>query len=448
MMLGTTRTLTVLAGSLIVGGVVFLTQPETSFHTVFTRIRSGSGSGSSRNAAFHTLHDVNSSNTNHSSAVPAHSSSVKHNNTALSTSITTTTTNTSAITTVPPPTTQSKPSFVDEDDVPTNMTTTTVTTTTAASSWSTTISPSLLPPLDDFVIPPQDVTMANISFAIMHRRDRSGAAIGGMLRALAYSFQHGLHFIGVCKVKVSFSQKDTPKLLQAMGIDHLFPFWKHCSKTNNDTFHLLDFNNMGGDDMATLVTPNFRKYLLSQSAFSNYTHSITTNKDREDRDDDNKVSHSHDPQRPLTVAVHIRRGDVHPCSFTRGRYLPNSHYLRIIERYVKPISSDNVNITIYGQAESYESYTPDFAPYNVVLESDFRTVWWALATADIAILSKSSFSFAPALFNPNMVIKPIPDFDVPGWTIVDDDIYNASLLDKRQIIQEECGITNDPVDAL
>ena len=32
------------------------------------------------------------------------------------------------------------------------------------------------------------------------------------------------------------------------------------------------------------------------------------------------------------IAVHLRRGDVSPCTHAR-RYLPNSHYLALIDQY-------------------------------------------------------------------------------------------------------------------
>ena len=59
-----------------------------------------------------------------------------------------------------------------------------------------------------------------------------------------------------------------------------------------------------------------------------------------------------------------------------------------------------IQVTIYAEADSWESYDIFRQQnYTVILDGSYKDVWLALSTADIAILSRSSFSYVPAIFN-------------------------------------------------
>lgn len=211
----------------------------------------------------------------------------------------------------------------------------------------------------------------------------------------------------------------------------------------------------------------------------------------------------------IVVAVHIRRGDVYPCRRTH-RYLPNSHYQSILRRYVlnnTKIFGNNqkdkrpILIKIHSETASFEPWNcsanywiqdvdddklvkptttttrmlnplchapPPLDLLNTTSSSamciknrlvrfqfhfnaPLHTVWLDMILANILVMSRSSFSYAPAalrvwnveendafvnqkrskqqggdfinqvIYTPGM-FPPLPD-----WTVVDDGIYKTSM---------------------
>jgi hypothetical protein len=129
------------------------------------------------------------------------------------------------------------------------------------------------------------------------------------------------------------------------------------------------------------------------------------------------------------MAVHIRRGDVRPCKNVQ-RYLPNAHYLYLIDEYSKMLlqkhsnhtNSDgppNIHVTIYSESASFEAFDVFYEKnYSVELDTNLGIVWNAIEVADVAILSRSYFSFVPAILNYNHIIVATPflGFEpLSGW---------------------------------
>ncbi len=115
----------------------------------------------------------------------------------------------------------------------------------------------------------------------------------------------------------------------------------------------------------------------------------------------------------FTVSVHIRRGDI---EVRRGRNcvrsLPNSHYINIL-RLIKGIRPE-AQITIYTQ-DGFVDYDDSFARLGCKIEMEknqdhvndtekVKEHWKGMILSDIFIMSKSSFSYVPAIFNKNLVV--------------------------------------------
>jgi len=100
-----------------------------------------------------------------------------------------------------------------------------------------------------------------------------------------------------------------------------------------------------------------------------------------------------------SVAIHIRRKDAINYD---SRYLPDSYYTRIIDVLKK--CGDKYDITIYTQKIGF-----DPTPYNgckIVYDDtqdDYET-FVKLVFSDHLIMGKSSFSYAAALLNNNIVV--------------------------------------------
>ena len=103
-------------------------------------------------------------------------------------------------------------------------------------------------------------------------------------------------------------------------------------------------------------------------------------------------------------------------------------------------------MTIYSESQSFESFD-EFRARNYTVEldtKDLAVVWKALATADVAILSRSFFSFVPATVNPNTVVAtPFFGFvPLDGWKEASDELIKSSDKLTEQISRERCNRTN------
>jgi hypothetical protein len=338
------------------------------------------------------------------------------------------------------------------------------------------------------------------------RPDRSGAIVHDMLFAHAYIYdtnqnQNDIYGVygGCCGSRIN-SLNDTYQLLLDLHWNKILKF--DCpppislqNRTTNDTTSTDIFD----DDKYILLNPKlyrqydvnifkpeWRDYFIqlisvhtlqqktnnSLSTTGNATSGSDVNENYEYNDRytpsdavalyNNNHEIVHDvPVLPIqySIAVHIRRGDVNPCQY-KERYLPNSHYLQLIQQYISILSSsstttttkrteslptelmrENIAVTIYSESESLEI----FQHYNFTLSLDdaLSTVWLALSTAHVAILSKSSFSYVPAIINPNRVVyTPFRHGPMKQWDVVSDTIVSQSMVEVMSFHDNACNISS------
>ena len=123
------------------------------------------------------------------------------------------------------------------------------------------------------------------------------------------------------------------------------------------------------------------------------------------------------------AVVHIRRGDI--C---RDRPDPCRGFSRFVEvayfrRHVDAIRRSAISrVLVLTEAQNSDDVVQEFSDCEVHaarFPSDSERVvedWELMATCDVLVLSPSSFSFVPALFNDNTVIyKPFWHAPLPGW---------------------------------
>ena len=116
------------------------------------------------------------------------------------------------------------------------------------------------------------------------------------------------------------------------------------------------------------------------------------------------------PKQQHTIVAHVRRGDV--SIKTPKRYLPNSYYISKIEE--RRLSSSRVIIFTEfapGLDDFYQrNYTVSFTP-------NLSVIWSTILNADVFIMSRSSFSYVPALFSRGIVVySPFWHQALPWWT--------------------------------
>ena len=311
----------------------------------------------------------------------------------------------------------------------------------------------------------EPILQAGIMYSICGP-DRSGNVIADLLYAHAFAYGHNITYGGSCCLRPIYPTNTTRTLLQALQWETLFPFqcpdgvdhvqFRHLridSTTQVQSIHPLllykDTYRIDGDQ--SYFTPTWRQHVETMLQNERQRHDNTN---RMDSDSDTASSTLTRPN--FEIAVHLRRGDVSPCTHAR-RYLPNSHYLALIDQYTPPLGYDNgrpVHVTIYSESDTFESLDV-FAERNYTMEIDtdnLGQVWKALSTADVVILSRSTFSIVPAILNPNIVVATEfmnfnpnhvldGEFDVQmidGWEQADPTLVHQSDQIIRDMARTQC----------
>lgn len=220
---------------------------------------------------------------------------------------------------------------------------------------------------------------------------RSGAAYHLLLKFYSHCLANNLEFGGLLfesnkdeSNRMSSSKKNNKEILKwkndickILGLPNALDL--DDKKTNRKNIKIINFNDNGFDE----------KYFNDN--FLNKLHNSC------------KIYRNINKNN-LVVGIHIRRGDVSP-GFIKGanRYLYNKYYVNIINLIRK--FNKNAVINIYSEKKSYESFN-EFRSMkcNLYLETDIHKVWTELINSHIFVMSKSSFSYVPAIYNKNIVI--------------------------------------------
>jgi hypothetical protein len=157
------------------------------------------------------------------------------------------------------------------------------------------------------------------------------------------------------------------------------------------------------------------------------------------------------------------------CSVHYDRFLPNQHYLQVIEKYILDPSMTTmtkrlINITFFSESSDalYEpledlvivgggankSYT---MTTHLALDSPIEEVWRQMMDSDVLILSKSSFAFVPALlstrlsriiFTPWNKFSPNKQYPMDHWEVVDSAIVDQSTAKVKEMRERFCPKTS------
>jgi hypothetical protein len=259
-------------------------------------------------------------------------------------------------------------------------------------------------------------------FYVSARGDQAGAAIHDMLLAHAYGFNHNLTYGGACFEFAWAKPFRKPRgyVLKLMRSLQMTNILRYACPPRGYQDRILN-RRLYRDLDATLFTPAWRRQIRSELAV---TPVQTTNDDK-----------------PFEIAVHVRRGDIDPCIY-QTRYLPNSHYIKLIDRYLQNVTGP-ARVTIYSEAGSYEPfYVFHRKGYRVKLDSDLTDCWKHMMAADVLILSRSSFSYVPAVLNSGIVVyTPFWHGHLQDWDVVDDALMQESQLELNMLITEACART-------
>lgn len=141
-----------------------------------------------------------------------------------------------------------------------------------------------------------------------------------------------------------------------------------------------------------------------------------------------KCIFSNEPKKDI-ISVHIRRGDV-DCNegWKSERYLSPEYYVNILDILVKKYP--NYKVVIYSQYNFWNesSYYEKFNP-ELKIETPIIETWADIITSKVFVMSKSSFSYVPALFNSGQIVyTPFWHKPLNNWIDVGKDDWTNKLM--------------------
>jgi hypothetical protein len=126
----------------------------------------------------------------------------------------------------------------------------------------------------------------------------------------------------------------------------------------------------------------------------------------------------------MSIAIHVRRGDVDVDPRNAWRRTSDQWYLSLIEQLKLQWPGADMHVFSSMEGQWQDS---DFDIYRqkgatVHLDGDTTEVWAHFSSADVFVMAKSSFSHVPALVNPNCVVyQPYMHWPLDGWVVAQAD---------------------------
>jgi hypothetical protein len=293
----------------------------------------------------------------------------------------------------------------------------------------------------------------SVTYYTYARPDRVGACLQDMLQGHAYAWHQKTTYGGACINHTTHPErhKSVQEMIEALGLSSELRF--ACPPPGQES--TSDFPQLN-DTHFILPTALYRR--KDAKTFNPRWLAFMRKKVRKAWNDHHgtKGGATHKtPSEAAQLAVHIRRGDVEPCNKNSKRFLPNSHYIDLIRKYLcekknsLPAES-KVNITIFSEKNAGIEGWDDLrnaleehkalATYNFALDTDIIDTFRRLVSADAIILSLSSFSLTGAVLNfkqdkpspfNEIVYTPFWHAPLNSWTAVS----HAQLIKTQREIQ-------------
>jgi hypothetical protein len=225
------------------------------------------------------------------------------------------------------------------------------------------------------------------------RVDRCGSQVNEDIFVYAHCIQLNLDFVG--PVGNNWFKEHT-KLTELLNLP--LPIKELAHNLDLVKIEESDYSKEIYPDRNDLITPSFIDHLRKRSS-ANINYDIRFGNPK--------------------VVIHIRRGDVSFHTHSH-RYIPNSYFLNLVRNFIE--ISPSSDITIFSESNSSESFD-DFIRLGckVLLDTDLADIWKEMITCDVLFMSKSSFSYVPAVYNKNFVVYYPAWYDkLNHWTSSED----------------------------
>lgn len=213
------------------------------------------------------------------------------------------------------------------------------------------------------------------------RPDRSGSKVNEDLFVLAHCLKMGYEYLGPMGTNWI---EDHTRLLDLLNLP--LPLQEKPQKEQLVEISEMDYSRDVYADVNQLITPDFLDLIRKRIP---------------------SVFESNEDRRTPKVAVHIRRGDVSLNTHT-SRYIPNQYFLNCCKMVLERFPNSEINIFSESHSsESFEGFEEIGCKLN--LDLDLSETWREIITSDVFFMSKSSFSYVPAMYNKNLVVY------YPAW---------------------------------
>ena len=116
----------------------------------------------------------------------------------------------------------------------------------------------------------------------------------------------------------------------------------------------------------------------------------------------------HFQHKDVNIAVHVRRGD---STHNTRRFVEHQYFVNVLKSITTQLKAKKQTYTIQLYSEGHIHDLPEFQEFKHLtyrLNDDHLDTFHHMACADILIMSKSTFSYVPALLNPTglIIYKP------------------------------------------
>jgi len=238
-----------------------------------------------------------------------------------------------------------------------------------------------------------------------------GAVILDMLQGHAYAYHQGGIYGGSCGEGNDVGRVPENSLIKTIGLQDFLQFACPRDIETKDRKKVVPKRSYT-EDGTRVFTPEYVDLLRSVISYPNRSE----NKKKEN-----------------TIVVHIARGKKFtPCRKKPHRnyepYLPNKHYQLLINKYMKDGFENKV--IIYSQSKSYEKFD-EFREkgYELHIDEKITDIWKTVLTSDVFIMSRSAFSFVPAMVasaDTKVIYTPFWHKGLKNWETVRKDILSQS----------------------
>jgi hypothetical protein len=286
------------------------------------------------------------------------------------------------------------------------------------------------------------------------RADRSGAVLEDMLLAHAHSFYNNLTYGGACATEPLPHRASHDQLIRLLGLQHILKFACPAAVAavgENASSSSFVSGRHGDPPMhRRFNTRIFRPEWLAVVRGEHVRHRTFVSPPPTPRQSGTRTE---------SVVIHIRRGDVSLCDpVTADRYLPNQHYVSLIESLLRNRMGDGgvpLSIEVYSEEhsepEGWEGLLQQISPIvdhhrlSLYVNASASLAWSRMIQADVLVLSKSSFSFVPAIFTAAKEVLYTPFWldPLPNWTIVDENLMQTTRRANLRLRHELCNHTGD-----